>query len=172
MNINFRDTLPATSNAFSFFVVDNSLYANTGNQSFAFDTNNLNSFVTGYPVLTNGTPIPWLIAHGYTSGFAAAEFSDTDKDGMLAWQEYQANTDPNDAKSKFVIRSVAPGPDGRNLITFSTAVNRTYRVDSSTDLINWQTVQDGIVGTGTDQSVSDPAFLFGAAQIFYRVKVY
>src|SRR5262249_53581763 len=142
------------------------------NQSFAFDTNNLNSFIAGYPALTNGTPVPWLIAHGYTSGFAAAEVSDTDGDGMLTWQEYQANTDPQDPKSVFVIRSVAPGPDGRNEITFSTALNRTYRVDSSTDLILWQTVQDGIIGSGTDQAVSDPSFLLGAPEIFYRVRVY
>jgi len=132
----------------------------------------LNSYLALYPVLTNGTPVPWLIAHGYSSGFQAAEVSDTDGDGMLAWQEYQANTDPRDPNSKFFIRSVAPGLDGRNEITFPTALNRTYRVDSSIDLITWQTVQDGIAGNGSDQTVSDPALLIGAPQVFYRVRVY
>jgi len=39
-------------------------------------------------------------------------------------------------------------------------------------LIIWNTVQDGVAGTGTDAIVADPQILLGAPQVYYRVKVY
>ncbi len=55
------------SNAFSFFDVDNTVYTNTGNQSFVFESGNTNAFITVYPVLPYGTPVPWLIEYGFTN---------------------------------------------------------------------------------------------------------
>ena len=159
-----------TRTAFSLFAVDNTIYTNTGGQSFVFETP-ISPFVTVYSVLPFGTPVPWLIAHGFTNNFAAAELSDPDGDGMLTWQEYQANTDPRDPNSKFVVDGFSQGLDGRYQITFRTSTNRTYRLDSSADLITWQTVQDNIAGTGGDVSFIDTRYIPGATQLFYRVAV-
>jgi hypothetical protein len=164
-----RDML-YSSNAFSFIAVDNTIYTNTGNQSFVFENTNL--FVVAYTNLPHGTPIPWLIAHGFNNNFAAAELSDPDSDGVLTWQEYQANTDPRDPNSKLVITGLDTGLDGRNQITFISSSNRTYRVDASTDLFNWQTVEDFVPGTGASITVTDTRYLPGLTQIYYRVAVY
>jgi len=167
VKFSMRDMVDATT-SFSIITVDNTVYTNTGNQSFIIE--NTNSFLTTYPVLPYGTPVPWLIAHGFFNNFAGAELADPDGDGALNWQEYQANTDPLDAQSKFVIRSVTRAIDGRFQILVSTALNRTYRVDSSSDLVNWQVVLDNIVGTGSDSLVTDTRFLPGTTRLFYRVQ--
>jgi len=164
-----RDML-YSSNAFSFIAIDNTIYTNTGNQSFVFE--NTNEFVASYTNLPHGTPIPWLMAEGYTNNFADAELADPDGDGVLNWQEYQANTDPFDANSKFVITGLDTAFDGRNQVTFVTSMSRTYRVEASTDLFNWDLVEDFIPGTGSSITVTDTRYLPGLTQIFYRVAVY
>lgn len=156
--------------AFSLLTVDNTIYTNTGGQSFTID--NTNTFTTVYPVLPYGTPVPWLLAHGFTTN-ASEELTDPDSDGALTWQEYRAGTDPRDSNSVFVVRSVAQtGIYGEYQVTFSSATNRQYRVWASTDLVNWQLVQDLIPGTGADVIVTDPRILPPTAEMFYRVEVY
>ena len=103
---------------------------------------------------------------------AAAEISDPDNDGVLTWQEYQANTNPRDGNSKLVIRSVVKGSDGRHQITFSTSTARSYRVLASSDLVNWQIVEENIEGIGADVTVIDDRFIPGTTQMYYRVQVY
>jgi von Willebrand factor type A domain-containing protein/Regulator of Chromosome Condensation (RCC1) repeat protein/Ig-like domain-containing protein/putative Ig domain-containing protein len=170
LTFTFRDVLNA-SNAFSVFAVDNTLYTNTGNQSFVFE--NTNQFITVYPVLPHGTPVPWLIEYGFTNNFAAVETSDPDGNGMLIWQDYVAGLNPTNASSVFTVQNFSPtGQPGHYQITFSTALNRTYRVDTSSDLLTWQTLQDGIAGTGGNVTVTDSRNLSGATQTFYRVAVY
>jgi hypothetical protein len=163
-----RDALTPT-NAFSLFTIDNTIYTNTGNQSFTLNSTNE---ITVYAALPFGTPVPWLIAHGFTNNFAAAELSDPDNDGVLTWQEYVANTDPRDPNSVFRVKSALPGFDGRYLITFTTSLNRAYRVQASADLTNWQLVEDSILGTGGDVTITDPRYIPGVIGMFYRVQVY
>lgn len=166
VTFSFKDII-SSSNAFSLFEMDNTIYTNTGRQSFVVE--NTNEFLTTYPPLPYGTPVPWLMAHGFTTGFTNAEISDPDGDGFLTWQEYRANTDPQDATSKLFIRTVIKGADGRYEITFPTAVNRTYGVEASTDLVNWETVRDAIPGINTDVTVTDTRYVPGASGIFYRI---
>jgi hypothetical protein len=171
LTFNFRDVLNASS-AFSVFQVDNTIYTNTGNQSFVFE--NTAAFITSYPVLPHGTPVPWLIQYGFTSpsGWVADE-TNLDSNGRMLWQDYVAGLNPTNASSVFAIQNLSPtGSAGSYQVNFNTVLNRTYRVEASTDLLNWQTLQDGIAGTGGPVTVTDNRFLSGIISMYYRVVVY
>jgi hypothetical protein len=170
LTFHFRDVVNAR-NSFSVIELDNTIYTNTGNQSFVFE--NTNDFIIVYPVLPHGTPVPWLIQYGFANPakFAAYE-TNVASNGRLLWQDYVAGLNPTNASSVFAILSVSPtGPLGQYQITFTTALNRTYSVESSTDLLTWQTLQDGIAGTGGDVTVTDNRYLPGTTQMYYRVLV-
>ncbi len=166
---NFEDNINPAS-AFSLMEVDNTLPTYSGGQSFVFQ--NTNAFVTVYTNLPLGTPIPWLMSHGINNNFAAAELLDPDGDGMLTWQEYRANTDPQNANSRLVVRAISSDVFGRNEITFSSAPNRQYRLESTSDLSTWETVEDNIPGTGGDITVVDHRYIPLVPAVFYRVLVY
>ena len=56
---------------------------------------------------THSTPSLWLYNHGLADGgYDAAALSDTDHDGMLAWEEYVTGTDPTDGGSVFRVTPV------------------------------------------------------------------
>ncbi len=170
LTFSFRDAIN-TSNAFSGFEIDNTIYTNIGwpsSPSFTFQNTNL--VVKQFPILPYGTPAPWLQSYGLPQT-AAAELLDSDGDGMANWQEYRANTNPTNAASKLVVRNVTRQFDGRYVVTFSTSINRTYQVQSSVDLINWVIVQDFIPGLNQDLSITDTRFIPDAT-IYYRVQVY
>jgi hypothetical protein len=171
LTFSFRDKIPNASNAFSVFSVDNTIYTNTGGQSFVLE--NVAAFLVDLPVLPYGTPVPWLQEHGFTNDFEAAELGDPDGDGALTWQEYQAGTDPRDFNSKFMVESVAPTDAyGRYQITFTTALNRKYRLESSDDLVTWKSLVEDIEGTGNEVIVTDLRNPSEVKQVFYRVVVY
>lgn len=171
LTFHLRDLVGPPTNAFSVFEVDNSIYGGgAGAQSFIIE--NASSFVRAYPVLPYGTPVPWLIANGFTNNFEAAELSDPDGDGVPTWMEYRANTDPRDPNSVFAIRSVArTGPGGRFQIVFSSAPHRLYQVEWSPDLEHWLPLAVGIVGTGADLTVTDTHNPALWPTLFYRVLV-
>jgi hypothetical protein len=169
VHFNFKDVF-STSNAFSLFTVDNTIYTNTGGQSFTIE--NTNAFLTTYPALPFGTPVPWLLANGFNGNFDAAELSDPDGDGVPTWQEYHANTDPQDPNSRFVVRGLSNDVFGRNEITFSTSLTRRYRVETSANLINWEIVEEDIPGTGADVTVLDRRYQPWVAEVYYRAVAY
>jgi hypothetical protein len=171
LTFSFQDVFDP-SNAFSVFTNDNSIYTNifAGGQSFYLA--NTNALITSYPPLPHGTPVPWLLSFGFSGNFTNIELLDSDGDGMPNWQEYLANTNPTNAASIFMVKNVARLADGRFQITFSTSTNRTYRVQASTDLVNWQTVQDFINGVNQDVTIIDTRFLPNLTNIFYRAVVY
>ncbi|HEY5914490.1 MAG TPA: putative Ig domain-containing protein [Verrucomicrobiae bacterium] len=166
----FKDVINPT-NAFSLFSIDNTLYTNMNPRAPSFRIENTNDFLKSFPLLPYGTPVPWLISYGYSGNYTNAEVTDTDGDGMLAWQEYRANTNPTNAASKFVVRTMSRLPDGRWQVTFSTSLNRTYRVEASTDLSNWQSVQDNITGINQDVTITDTRYV-PTDTLYYRVLVY
>ena len=170
LRFNLRDMTNAQT-AFSLFDVDNTIYASGMGQNFTVQ--NVGSFITAYSVLPHGTPVPWLLANGFSGDMAVAELSDPDGDKIPTWQEYVAGTNPRDANSKFTVRAVGGGALGQPYqIIISTVVGRTYRVETATILGMWQTLQDGIVGTGAPVTIADSRNLGGVRTVFYRVAVY
>jgi len=53
-----------------------------------------------------GTPEWWLAQHGASHAFGEAELEDQDADGMAAWGEYIAGTDPGNTASVLAIADV------------------------------------------------------------------
>jgi hypothetical protein len=54
-----------------------------------------------------GTPEPWLLQYALTNDSPASEeLKDTDGDGMLAWQEYVADTDPTNRASVLLMTGI------------------------------------------------------------------
>lgn len=82
-----------------------------------------------------GTPEWWLADYGFSNDFANAEMSDLDEDGQFAWQEYRANTRPDDQLSLLAFEEIAPdGTTGHVVLRWQSASNRTYAVWRSLDL--------------------------------------
>ena len=78
-----------------------------------------------------GVPYAWLDAQGFaTNGYASAAQADCDGDGMTNGDECLAGTDPLNAASRFDLR----WQDGQ--LAWEAVSNRTYRILSSTNLLN------------------------------------
>ncbi|MFA6174538.1 MAG: prolyl oligopeptidase family serine peptidase [Kiritimatiellales bacterium] len=119
------------------------------------------------PETATGVPHWWLIENGYSGDMEAAALLDDDGDGMKAWQEYSAGTDPLNPASVFKV-SLAMKPEQKAALTWSPVYQgRNYTVESAGHL------RDGF-------SVEVPQMDYPAAaytssvsgvQRFYRVAV-
>jgi len=98
--------------------------------------------------------------------------ADSDGDGFTNQQEYQANTNPKDAKSLLKILDVTPIGAGYR-VSFATRSNVFYRVEQCDDLAAtncWTLIADNVPGTGGVVEIDDPTA--GAIpRRFYRVKL-
>jgi autotransporter-associated beta strand protein len=87
-----------------------------------------------------GTPYEWLAQYGLTN-FDADAVADQDLDGLLAWQEYIAGTDPTNNASCL---RVTENP--RNTISWSAVSGRVYSVYWTTNLLSgFQSLDTNIV---------------------------
>ncbi len=97
---------------------------------------------TTSPTLEN-----WRLEHfGTTENSGdAANTADPDGDGMTNEAEWSVRTDPKDTTSVLKIIDIHPESEDIVLI-FTTAVGKTYRVESSATLPNntWATIKEGI----------------------------
>ncbi len=94
---------------------------------------------------------------------------DLDKDGSSNIDEFLLGTLPNSASSRFQF-SVAVGPTDVS-VTFSTITDRFYKVEQSVTLDNpWTVVQENIVGTGSNITVTEMG-VASRLKNFYRVVV-
>jgi hypothetical protein len=112
----------------------------------------------------HGVPQTWLDAYGITN-----ENSDADGDGMPAWQEYLAGTDPANPLSKLAFTGI--DVVGTNLVLRWQAVTgKTYDILSTTNLISgvWTTLASGIPGTAPESAYTHAT---GAATSFFRIKL-
>lgn len=97
---------------------------------------------------------------------------DSDGDGLSDGAEALAGTDPLDARSFLQITTVAHTEGGEITLTWSSADERTYRLESSTTLeeADWQVVPgaEAVSATGAQTSFTDTNV--EAAHVrFYRV---
>ena len=115
-----------------------------------------------------GTPEWWLASYGWTNAFGAAETRDTDHDGMPAWREYIAGTDPTDAFSCF--RFVAVSNVIGVQVYCASTTGRTYSIQYRTNLFasGWTNLPGvpSLPGTGGMILFNDTN---AAPQRFYRL---
>lgn len=76
-----------------------------------------------------GTPYSWLAGYGLTN-YDTDAVADQDLDGLKAWQEYIAGTDPTNKASCLKVAQAT-----RNTVTWSAVAGRVYSVYWSTNLV-------------------------------------
>lgn len=120
-----------------------------------------------------GTPAWWLASHGLTNNSVAVEeLRDEDCDGMPAWEEWIARTDPTNRTSCLIITAIAEVSDDE-VITWRTIPGRHYVVESCTNLSDsWIEVPDAaytnIAGTGPTLCYTNSD---GAGPRYFRIRV-
>ena len=111
-----------------------SLGADYGPSAYAFNwaaiaTNGTLEAVFAPNLAAQGTPEWWLAGHGFSNDFDLAELTDLDFDGMPAWKEFLANTDPASELSLLQFEEIAPAVDGNEtVLRWQSASNRVYSI--------------------------------------------
>lgn len=113
-------------------------------------------------LFTNGTPAGWLAEYGIEASDDGA-LSDTDGDGLAAWEEYIAGTLPNLGASVFRVSTRWENPQGY-VLEWQAVSGRVYSVYWSSNLPSgvWSMLSTGASGSYTDS-------LHGVG--FYRIRV-
>ena len=123
---------------------------------------------------TNDTPEWWLDSHyPGTNDFNNASLSDTDGDGMAAWQEFRAGTDPTNVFSLFEIVNVQSDPSG-HMVYWSSVTDRLYAVYKSTNLLASWTNPPVTNNVSGDSSGTNIYIDMGTIdeRAYYRIKVW
>jgi hypothetical protein len=121
---------------------------------------------------TNSVPQWWLASFGLTTPtWDAAALADQDGDGMAAWQEYRAGTDPTNSIS--VLRITSGVATGANFVVrFPTVAGKLYDVQRANTMnsASWSNLVTGLPGTGGTVSVTDTNALLDPRR-FYRINL-
>lgn len=126
---------------------------------------------------TQGTPLYWLSHYGLTNAASSTEaLLDGDHDGMAAWQEYLAGTDPTNALSALRLISLA-WSNQYPLLTWQSASSSVtpqppYVIWASTNLAttNWLALTNILIRTPpyNEAAVPPPP---PNVQTFYRISI-
>ena len=128
------------------------------------------TFTINEPATTNGTPFVWLEQHYPGTNYAEADWSDTDSDGIFAWQEYVADTNPTNGASRLKITSIRPEAGGVQ-IDWQGGEQAWQYLEYSTNLLAlhaWTAVHTNEPITPLTHTVIDAG---GADTRFYRIRV-
>ena len=124
-------------------------------------------------VTDHSTPTKWLYDHGLVDGeYDAAAVSDTDQDGMLAWEEYVAGTDPTDRASVFAVSPVIQGGQWGLVIPASSKPGKPVSIYRRTHLVDgeWQFVTDYIRTNPTGTNIwIDEGASNSWPNVFYKI---
>ena len=95
---------------------------------------------------------------------------DTDNDGFLDGDEVAMGTDPLDFSSRLKIELVTKTQDGNVLITWSSIEGKSYQVEKSTDLLNWDQLGN-VPGSESETTTFSDQDIGNSNSIFYRVRI-
>jgi hypothetical protein len=131
------------------------------------------SISAGMDTDTDGIPDSWEFLHSQSLSIFTRE-SDRDNDGFADFQEYLADTDPNDPNDNLRILQFSRSPDGgMSLLTWLTRPTRQYviqdRLQFNPNTIWMNSVAGPITGNGGALSATITNRP-GAAQQFFRIQ--
>ena len=96
---------------------------------------------------------------------------DTDGDGSPDGSEIAAGTDPLDGASLFRITGLSKDSlTGFVTVRWASIAGKSYTLEASADLINWEVTSSGILAVGSVTLQLDP-LATGKSRRFYRVSV-
>lgn len=113
-------------------------------------------------VTSRGTPHAWLESFGFSGDFEAADLLDSDGDGFLNWQEYQAGTDPTDSTSLHRIENTGFS-GGQFAVTCPTRPDRLYAIEFTDTLdspASWAPFADLSLGRFLETSATPASHTF------------
>lgn len=99
---------------------------------------------------------------------ATAQTADFDNDGVTNGDEFTYATSPADPASRFVPQMLNSVPQGLRILV-PTALDRTYRVESSSSLGSWAAVGADFAGTGGVRTMALPS---SAQRGYFRVRAF
>jgi len=105
---------------------------------------------------SNGVPDWWLADYGLPTNQAGSEL-DSDGDGHLNWEEYQAGTDPTDPASAFMLSEVSSSGSGEDhVLVWASVADRLYGISWTTNLvIPFEKFASNIVATPPENAYTD-----------------
>lgn len=90
---------------------------------------------------------------------------DADGDGRSNFVEYMNGTDPLDPGSRFDMRAALDTPPGQFAVRWTSVAGRTYRIETSDDMITFSPLASGIAATPSQNTYNVSATV---TQRFYR----
>ncbi len=117
---------------------------------------------------TRGVPENWLAKYGVAPDFEAAADSDTDGDGMPAWAEWRADTDPTDARSLLVFHGLTR-TGAVQKVSWIGGIGRTQYLEFAASPAGpWRTLTTNLPPTSVTNIFSSPAT---GSSGFYRIRI-
>ena len=114
---------------------------------------------------THGVPEWWLAQYGWTDDFETAAAADADGDGMPAWAEWRADTDPANPLSLLAVSAFTPAS-----ITWIGGQSRTQYLERAENPAGpWLRVYTNLPSTDVTNTLPLPPATAPAA--FYRIAV-
>jgi len=95
---------------------------------------------------------------------------DTDGDGFSDGEEIALGTDPLDLNSQLKWQSITAAPNGSITVTWESAPGRTYAIEFSMNMQDWQTLSNVPASAGSTTSHVDQS-VTGEIKRFYRIRL-
>lgn len=167
-----------------------STFANIKDAQISIDGSSYTGGAATIPLLTTAklypNELPFIVTgfegRGYTAVVNQSEISnevslvigldttDSDGDGYPDWQEVIMGTDPTDASSRLSLELLAT--DSGIELSWPSVSGRTYTIERSIDLEEWEPYADGITSTtGEDFFIDIPMDDSSPDNGFYRIQV-
>lgn len=132
------------------------------------------ALITVFPWLdtdADGIPDDWEQTYGLDVSNGADAAADFDGDGATNGEEFLAGTNPKSFSQSLRLH-LAIGTEEAGVLSFESVSGKLYLLESSADLerATWETVQDGIYGTGLRLEVPLSNVVNRAAR-FFRLRL-